>query len=485
MRFIGRSLVAMVLLAVTLAVLGAAAYTLRTSLEARAERNNAPRVARERVFAATVTTVQPETIVPILETYGEVRARRTLDLRAPRGGRVIWLAEGLEDGALVVEGQPLIRLDPADARAARDIALSDRTRAEADARDAARALDLVRDELAAARAQADLRGQALTRQRSLRDRGVGSEAALEAAELAASQADQAVLARRQALAQAESRVDQTAVALERLAITISDLERALRDTEISAGFSGRLSAVTVVEGGLVSANERLAQIIDPEALEVQARLSVSQYARMIDDKGALRPVQAQVALDVIGAEITAEARLDRSGAAVGEGQSGRLVYATMAAAPGFRPGDFVTLRLPEPALENVVVLPATALGADGTVLILTAEDRLQAQPVTLLRRQGDSVVLAAQGLAGREVVTERNALLGAGIKVRPLRAEGAAAPEPEAVISLTPERRAQLIAFVEGNGRMPQEAKARLLEQLSQDQVPAQVIARLEQRMGG
>ena len=485
MRFLGRSLIAMVMLAITLAGLAVAGLTLRDAMAARSERNNAPRTGAERVFAATVEMVTPQTVTPILETYGEVRARRTLDLRAPRGGRVIWLADGLDEGAAVTEGAVLIRLDPSDARATRDLALVDRTRAEADARDAARALDLVRDELAAALAQFDLRGQALTRQTTLRDRGVGSDAAMEAAELAVSQAQQAVLSRRQALAQAQTRLDQTQVTLDRLAITLAEAERALADTEIKAGFSGRLSGVTVVAGGLVGANERLAQIIDPSALEVSARLSVSQYARLIDANGELRETPVDVALDVLGAELLAKGRITRSSAAVGEGQAGREVFATLDAAPGFRPGDFVTLRLPEPALENVVLLPATALGADGQVLALGPEDRLQAVPATLLRRQGDSVILAADDLAGREIVTQRNALLGAGIKVRPLRADGAAAaPQPETV-ALTPERRAELIAFVEGNTRMPAEAKARILEQLSQDQVPAQVIARLEQRMGG
>jgi hypothetical protein len=65
-------------------------------------------------------------------------------------------------------------------------------------------------------------------------------------------------------------------------------------------------------------------------------------------------------------------------------------------------------------------------------------------------------------------------------------AEGAAAAESQPdLVELTPERRAQLISFVEANNRMPKEAKARILEQLSQDRVPAQVVSRLESRMGG
>ena len=59
------------------------------------------------------------------------------------------------------------------------------------------------------------------------------------------------------------------------------------------------------------------------------------------------------------------------------------------------------------------------------------------------------------------------------------------AAEAAQMIPLTPERRAELVAMVEGNDRLPQEVRARLLAQLDQPQVPAQVIERLEQRRGG
>lgn len=487
MRFLVRSLVAVGLLAVTLAILSLAGYSVVTALQTRNAEKVAPRPVRERVFAATVLPVQLGTVAPDLLVYGEVRSRRTLDVRAPRAGRIVWLADGFEDGAEVAEGQPLLRLDPSDAMAARDLALSDRARAEADARDAVRGLDLARDELALAQTQADLRRAATERQRTLRERGVGSDAALETAELAVQQAEQAVLSRRQAVISAESRVDLAAVALERLAITIAEAERALAETEVRAGFAGRLSDVAVGEGGLVGQNERLGQIIDPAQLEVSARLSTAQYARMVDGDGALRPAPVAVALDVLGTEIVATGRLARSAAAVGAGQSGRMVYVTLDEAPGFRPGDFVTLRMAEPPLEGVAVLPAAALGADGTVLALGADDRLEAIAVTLERRQGDRVIVSGAALNGREVVAERSPLLGAGIRVRPVRPEAAAPVAPAAadLVDLTPERRAALIAFVTGNSRMPPDAKSRLLAQLAQDRVPAQVIERIEARMGG
>ncbi|MCL4188708.1 MAG: HlyD family efflux transporter periplasmic adaptor subunit [Rhodobacteraceae bacterium] len=489
MRFLRRSLTGLFLLALTAGLLGLAARTVSDAVQARLAGPDRPPVARERVFTVNVVLPQAQSVAPVLATYGEVRSRRTLDLRAPSGGRVVELAPAMEDGAAVAEGQLLLRIDPADARAARDLAASDLARAEADLRDAARTLALARDELAAAESQARLRAQALDRQRSLVSRGVGSEAAAETAELALAQAEQSVLSRRQALAQAESRVEQSDALLARQRITLGEAERRLAATEVYAGFDGTLSDVTVVLGGIVTANERLARIIDPAALEVAFRLSTSQYARLLDASGALIPAEVEVALDVLGLEIVARGTLTRVSGTVGEGQTGRLVYAAIDSARGFRPGDFVAVRVAEPVLRDVALLPATAVDSADTILVVGDGERLEQRPVTVLRRQGDSVIVRAEGVAGAAVVAERAPMLGAGILVRPVRpaaavAAAAAGAEAAAMITLDPERRARLVSFVEGNGRLPAEVKERILSQLRQEAVPAQVVARIEAQMG-
>jgi hypothetical protein len=75
-------------------------------------------------------------------------------------------------------------------------------------------------------------------------------------------------------------------------------------------------------------------------------------------------------------------------------------------------------------------------------------------------------------------------LLGAGIKVKPLRGEGAGVPEAPEMLTLDAERKAKLIAFVEANTRIPDAVRQRMLTNLAKDQVPAQMVQRLEQRMG-
>ncbi|MGJ8603119.1 MAG: efflux RND transporter periplasmic adaptor subunit [Marivita sp.] len=485
MRFLRRSLTGLFLLSVTLGLLAFAGVQVRDAVQDRMSQEPRSFPQRERVFAVNVIGAELQTITPVLTAFGQIESVRTLELRAAAGGRVIEIAPDFVEGGRVTEGQLLVRIDPTDAESVLQRVQSDIVDSKAEQREAERAIVLAQDELEAAQEQADLRERAFQRQRDLQDRGVGTAAAVEVAELAAAQARQAVLSRRQAVAQAEARIDQSTTRLSRASIAEAEAQRRLDDTLIRADFSGTLADVSVVQGRLVSSNEQLARLIDAEALEVAFRVSTQQFARLLDDTGNLTRSDVIVVLDVFGTNLTATGTLSRAGAAVGDGQTGRLLFATLNSAPGFRPGDFVTVKIEEPPLEQVARLPASALNAANEVLVLADEDRLETIAVTLLRRQGDDVLVRARGLQGREVVAERTPLLGEGIKVRPLRDAGQAAPEEPEMVELTEERRARLTAFVEANTRMPEEARQRILQQLSQGTVPAQVVERIESRMGG
>ena len=486
MRFLGRSLVGVLLIALTVGLLAFAGQLVWGALEERRADQTDARPARERVFAARVLTVEPATIRPVLSTFGEVRARRSLELRAAVPGEIIWLSEAFEEGGLVAAGDTLLRIDPASAQSARDTAHADLSEAEADLRDAQRSVVLAAADLKSAEDQARLRVRAVERQIDLLERGVGSQAAVEVAELAASAAEQAVVSRRQSEAAAEARLDQGNTTLERRRIALADAERRLEDTELKAAFGGVLSDIDVVKGGLVSANERLADLVDPMDLEVAFPVSTAQYARLLNAGGELVGAEIEARIDVLGLELVAKGAISRVSAVVADGQTGRLLFARLERAPGFRPGDFVSVRIEEPALSGVARLPSSAVSADGDVLAVGDGDRLEILGATLLRREGNDVIVDASALAGREIVAERTPLLGAGIKVRLVRPDvqevEVAAPE---TVALDPERRARLITFVEGNANMPPEVKERMLTQLRQDAVPARVVTRLESRMGG
>ncbi|KAF0675971.1 efflux RND transporter periplasmic adaptor subunit [Profundibacterium mesophilum] len=425
MRFLGRSLTGLILLSATLGLLALAGGTILGAMGDRSGGGGgAGRAAREQIFTARVVTALPERITPRIVTYGEVRSRRRLELRAAAPGAVSQIGPGVVEGGSVAQGELLFRIDPAAAQTALDLAQADLSDAQAELREARGAVELARGELASAEAQEALRSRASARQEDLRGRGVGTEAAVEAADLAAAAARQAVLARRQALAQAEARIDQASGLVARRTITVRETERSLAETEIRAAFDGVLTEVDPVVGRLVSANERLAELIDPEALEIAFTVSTLQYTRLLGPGGTLPSAPVTARIELGDGELTARGRIDRESAAVGAGQTGRRLFARLGAAPGFRPGDFVTVIIEEPALAGAMRLPAAALDSNGAVLVLGAGDRLEAQDVTVLRREGEQVIIDAEPITGREIVGTRTPMLGAGIAIRPQRAGG-------------------------------------------------------------
>ncbi len=489
MRFMQRSLMGLFLLALTVGLLALAGGSLRAALEARMNREVHPRPSRERVFSVDVLRAEAVTAVPRIVTFGEIRSRRSLDLRLPVGGTITELHPAFVEGGRVAAGELLLKLDPSDMQSALDLAATEKNDAEAEEADARRALALARDDLAGAEAQAGLRRAALERQQDLLRRGVGTEAAVETAALADAAARQAVLGKRQALAQAEARLARAAVARERARIRLADAKRRLADTELRAAFSGVLSSVAALPGGRIGPNERVGRLIDPARLEVSFRLSNLQFARLGRGAGPVGR-KLSVRLDILGAAMVSGAVIERIGAEVGEGQTGRQVFArlTDGAEAGFHPGDFVSVDLPEPAIENAVVLPATAVDSAGRLLVLGEGERLEERQAEVLRRQGDTVIVAAPGIAGLEVVAARTPLLGAGIRIKPLRRGGeqaAGAPETPEMIALSPERRAKLMQFVEGSANIPDAAKERIIGRLKQERVPAAMVDRIESRMGG
>ena len=485
MRFLARSLMGLFLLSVTVGFLAVAGAMLFSALQTLWAEDDFTMPSRERVFAANVLVYESGNIAPELTTFGEIRSRRTLDLRATASGTIVELAENFVEGGVVKKGALLARIDPSEAQSELQRAQADVLEAEAEVRDAARSYELAVNEQETAEAQLVLRQNALARQRDLRGRGVGTEASVEAAELAEAVARQSLLSRRQAVAQAEARVDQADTELRRQKINLADAERELADTEIFAEFSGTLGEVTVVQGGLVANNERIARLTDPDMLEVSFRVSTTQYTRLLDSLGALNHAPVEILLDVFGVDLSTSGVISRESASVGEGQTGRLLFAHLSDARGFRPGDFVTVKVREPELSGVALLPSSAVDAAETVLLIGPEDRLEKASVELLRRQGDDVIVRGEMLDGRELVAERSPLLGAGIKVRPIRSNGSAATQEQEMLELSDERRARLVAFVTESDRMPAEAKTRVLGLLAQDRVPARVVERIEARIGG
>ena len=220
MRFLRKSLMGLFLLAATLALFTYAIMMVRGAIENKGDDQRRGGGGRERIFAVNAVPFEPGQHVPVLQVFGEVQSKRSLDIRPAIGGTVTELHPNFQNGGSVVEGDVLLRIDPSNAQTALALVQADMADAQADLREAIRALDLAKDEISAAQEQAALRQKALIRQQNLVTRGVGTAASVEAAELAASTARQSVLARRQALQAAEARLDQARARVMRVEISL-------------------------------------------------------------------------------------------------------------------------------------------------------------------------------------------------------------------------------------------------------------------------
>lgn len=428
MRFLTRSLTGLAITALTFGLLFLGLLTLWQAVESRRAGPDRARMAGEQVYTVAMMRLAAGPVDPVLAVYGTLQSRRELQLRAGAAGRIVALADAMHEGGAARAGDVLVRIDPAPAQAALDTARAAHDEAAAKLAEALAAVDIARDDLTAAQDQAALREAAADRQKTLASRGLGTSSEGEAAALALSGANQAVLNRRNALANAEGAVNTARVALRRAEITRSEAERSLRDTRVIAGFDGRLTAITAIEGGLVGPNEQLGLLIDPDALEVQIPLSLDQFARLIAGGGGVDGTPVTVTLDGADGRIEAPAIIDRAAASVAAGTAGRVVYARLTTPDArLRPGDFVTARITEPRLDAAATIPAPALGADGTVLVVGADDRLTARVVQVLRRQGNDLIIAVpDDLDGAAIVTTRAPWLGVGVRVR-----DAATPAPD------------------------------------------------------
>lgn len=484
MRFMTRSLLGVALMALTLALVGAGIRTLAVAVADHNAGNERSSRNKERVYTVSVAPVELVNVRPRITSYGEIESGRSLEIRAVRGGALVELGGAFRDGAVVEAGSLLFATNPADAQSVRDLSETELLDAEGELLDARVDVELAGSELTAAERQLELRTTAVQRQEDLVRRKVGTAAALETAALSLSAAEQALVSRRQALARAEARLKRAEVGVKRRKIALNEAQRLLDDTRQTAPFRGVLSGVSAVEGRLVSPNETLGTLIDPTALEVAFRVSNAEFARLTRGGGALDDVRVDVTLALDGQDVNATGRLRRVGAEVGANQTGRLLFGQLDEVPAgtLLPGDFVTVTIVEPEMSDIAVLPSDAVNSSGRVLLLGAEDRLEAVAAEITRRQGDTVLMT--GLpAGREYVTIQLPQLGPGIKVNPVREDAQMAAAE--MVTLDPERQARLIAAIERNGFIPKDRKAQILKRLRSGTVPKEMIERMEARMGG
>ena len=483
MRFLLRALSGILLAALTIGLIVLGVGTLIRAGADGGEGRGSGRPAQERVYTVNVSPVTRESLTPISRAFGRVQSWQTADLRAASNGTVVALGAAVRDGGRVVAGDELFVIDPTAAENTLASRETDLAEAVAERNDATRSLELSQAELRTAQAQHQLREKALARARDLKRKGFDTNAGVESAELAEASSAQSLVAREQAIAQAEARLARAEIVIDRRRLARDAAVRDLEDTRVIAPFGGVLSGVNVVVGRRVNAGEALATLIDSDALEVAFRVSVEAFSHVLDKQGDLLAQPLTVEFELGEDAVQVPARISRVSAEVGAGQTGRLIYAELQpplpAAIGV--GDFVTVAIEEPVLDGVSLIPRAAATDDGRVLIVDSDDRLREVQVTIERRQDDNLIVSGAPV-GERLVQARTPQLGAGVRVKAVGPERVV--EQRETIKLTPEQQARMRDVIGGNSRMPADVKARLLERIDSGEISARMWQRWQDRMG-
>ena len=251
-------------------------------------------------------------------------------------------------------------------------------------------------------AQLALRQRMAERAQSLSEKGVGSQADLDGAELAVSQASNQ-------LALAKSRLAELKVSLRRH-------RKDLEDAVLKAPFDGSLSSVDLALGNQVSNTYLVATLTDLSSLEVSFVVPADIYANVTNLIGQ----QVKLSWSSEGSVVSeTTATITRAEVVVDRTEGGGRLYAELPddAARSVPPGAFVEVSYFGRELTSVIELPEEALVGQDQVFVIEQGRAMQRQ-VVLLHRSPGWIWVRGDLKSGDKVIATRLPGIGNGLRVR-------------------------------------------------------------------
>ena len=383
------SMIKQILLPVGIVVAGiglaAAIVATGPKLEPVPPASNAPMV---RTWEAQSQSVQMSSI-----THGSVLPRTESELVPEVSGRVVYMSPSLVSGGFFKKGDVLLKVDPLDYEVA---------------------LEQARAALASSKSEVTNARKAHARQLDLAKKQSTSE----------SQRDDAL--NRMQFAEAAERE-----ARARLSRAERDLER----TSIVAPFEGRVRSERVDVGQFISRGSPIASLYSTDYAEVRLPIHDEELAFLelplaTQDNGdsplpvaILRARFAGEEHEWRGVVVRTEGELDPKTRMINVVAQVKAPYETTGDRPPLAVGLFVEAEILGRVIDNIYVIPRSALQANDQVYIIGEDDTVEFRDVDIARIIGEEVYLRA-GLETGETVclsTLNNAIQG--MSVRPVARE--------------------------------------------------------------
>ena len=331
---------------------------------------------RERVWNVAGKAVAYEIYEPRITAFGELRARREVQLRAQVSGEVISTEAAFENGALVSKGEVLLRIDPFNYETRLDEAKAQLKGAKA--------------LLTERKASANLARQDMKRAQELFKKGTVSKKTLDD--------------RKTDYTIKKARRDQQQSVVDRQTVAVKRAQRDLDNTQITAPFDGHVANINVRSGRVVGPNEPLAVLLDASAYEVVFNLSDAEYGRFLARNSDVIDRLLEVQWTVGAQKMKLQAEIERVGAQISQSTRGVDVFARVIGdiPSNLRGGAFVDIVLNAQPLPDVMVIPKDAV-YDGNRIYVAENGRMAERRLTNPIDLGRHLAIR-DGLAENEIV---------------------------------------------------------------------------------
>lgn len=399
----------------------------------------------ERRVPVAFIELQPQSFVPSVTSFGTVEPSHSWDAVAQVSGRIDYIHPSFARGGVIRAGEEVIRIAAeeyelavaqAEANSLSVVAQLEELEANAEATSASLAIEQQALELAE---------RELARQQDLSERGAVSSVVVETQE-------RSVLTQQASVQSLQNQLDlvpsQKGALEQSLAVSDASLNQAKLDVErtrIAAPFDGRVAAADVDVSEFVNSGTRLGTLDSVAAAEIEAQVAprqMAQLSRLVgSDPGAETPsapvqlsdsLRAMVRFTTDGFNPEWPATVDRITDGIDPQTRAIGVFVTVAdpyrgARLGARPplikGMFVEVELLGPAVDEVMVLPRSAIER-GRVMVVGTDTRLGFEEVTVLFTTDDLAVVSAEDLAAgtRLIVSDPSPAIP-GMALEPQRDE--------------------------------------------------------------
>lgn len=348
--------------------------------------DNAPIV---RTWNAVTQTVQLTSI-----THGTVLPRTESELIPEVSGRVISISDAMVSGGFFKAGDVLLEIDPLDYEVA---------------------LEQARAALASAKSELNNADRAHKRQLDLAQRQSASQ----------SQQDDAL-----------NRLQFAQASLREATARLSRAERDLERTRIEAPYDGRVRNERVDIGQFVTRGQAIANLYATDAVEVRLPIHDEELAYLeLPLSGADPDEQPTVMLRArfAGADHTWEGKVVRTEGELDPETRMINVIAKVTSPyeqvdkPPLAVGLFVEAEIVGNQVEDVFVLPRSALQANEQVYVIGEDNRLQFRDIEIIRIVDEDVYVKSGFSLGETISLSTLSNAIEGMQVRPVDEAGLAA----------------------------------------------------------